>query len=205
MYDAKGFCAHHNTDLHGDTAPQDIYPAAAYWPLAGAWLMQHVYEHYLFTGDKAFLEEHWTQFKDAALFLEDFMSDYKGWKTTNPSVSPEASYKNGTVGGAITIGATCDNSIAWEVFTNIIEVSKALDNKDKNLVERVKKLRSQLPPLQISPSTGGIQEWIEDFVEDDPGHRHMSHLYGLFPGREITPENETLWEASEVSVKRRVE
>jgi alpha-L-fucosidase 2 len=133
------------------------------------------------------------------------MFNCKGWKKTNPFVSPEAAYKNGTLGGAITIGVTCDKSIVWEVFTNIIEMSKALDNKDKTLVERVKKLRSQLRPLQISSSARGIRERIEDFVEDDPGHRHISHFYGLFPGCEITPENETPWEASEVSVKRRVE
>lgn len=205
MYRARGWCAHHNTDLWGDTAPQDVYAAGAYWPMAGAWMLQHVYEHYLFTGDKSFLEKHYEKLNDAALFLEDFLSDYNGWKTTNPSVSPENSYKNGTVGGALTIGSTIDNSIAWEVFTNLIEVSKVLGKTNDAIVGRVNKLLPLLPPLRASKKTGAVMEWIEDFDETDAGHRHMSHLYGLFPGREITPDDPTIWKAAETAVKRRIE
>lgn len=205
MYGARGWCAHHNTDLWGDTAPQDVYAASAYWPLAGAWMLQHVYDHYLFSGDKEFLEKHYDQIKDAVLFFEDFLSDYKGWKTTNPSISPEATYKKDGSDFALTIGATIDNSIAWEIFTNFIEISKILGNKDEDLVKKATELRSQLPPLQVSPSTGAIMEWIEDYTESDAGHRHFSHLYGLFPGREITQSNETLWTAAKATVKRRLE
>ena len=96
MYNAKGWCVHHNTDLWGDTALQDIYPAAAYWPMAGPWMLQHVYDRYLYYGDKSVLEEHWAEFKDATLFLESFLTPFRGWLTTNPSVSPEAEYENGT-------------------------------------------------------------------------------------------------------------
>ncbi|CAH0046697.1 unnamed protein product [Clonostachys solani] len=205
MYGARGWCAHHNTDLWGDTAPQDVYAASAYWPLAGAWMLQHVYDHYLFTGDKEFLEKHYDQIKDAVLFFEDFLSDYKGWKTTNPSISPEATYKKDGSDYALTIGATIDNSIAWEIFTNFIEISKILGNKDEDLVKKATELRSQLPPLQVSPTTGAIMEWIEDYTESDAGHRHFSHLYGLFPGREITQSNKTLWTAAETTVKRRLD
>jgi alpha-L-fucosidase 2 len=161
--------------------------------------------HYLCTGDKAFLEDHWDEIKDATLFFESFLTRYRQWITTNPSASPENSYKNGSVSGAMTIGATIDNSIVWELFTNIIEISKILGGKDKALIKRVTELRSKLPPFQISKTTGGIQEWIDEFRETNAGHRHVSHLYGLYPGREITPENTTLFQAAQTSVTRRLE
>lgn len=204
MYGAGGWCLHHNTDLWGDSAPQDIYSPASYWPLGGAWLLQHVYEHYLFTGDKAFLKKYYYLLYEAAQFFHDTLDDYQGWKVTNPSVSPENSYRNGSVSGAMTIGSTIDNSILRELFTNLRDATSILNLPHTPLVAQAMDLHSKLPPLRVSPTTGALMEWIEDFVESDPGHRHMSPLYGLYPGREITPSDETIWNASRAFVDRRV-
>ncbi|KAM0549531.1 hypothetical protein ACHAPJ_009347 [Fusarium lateritium] len=181
MYGARGWVAHHNTDIWGDAAPQDIYAQGAYWPMGHAWLLQHVFDHYLYTGDKKFLEKSYYLFEDAIKFYEDFLTDYKGWKVTNPSVSPEAAYKNGSTSGAMTISPTMDNSILRELFDNFGQISKIL----------------------VSNKTGLLMEWIEDFQEDDPGHRHLSPLYGLYPGSEITPKDEEIWKGSKGLVDRR--
>ncbi|KAH8891237.1 hypothetical protein GQ53DRAFT_866038 [Thozetella sp. PMI_491] len=204
MYGASGWLAHHNTDIWGDTAPQDVYAAGAYWPLGGAWLLSHVYEHYRFGGDKEFLKKYYDMLSDSALFFTDFLSDYKGWKVTNPSVSPENSYKNGSISGAMTIGSTIDNSILWELFSNLIEATDVLSLPKSDLITTVETLKSKLPPLRISPTTGALMEWIEDFVESDPGHRHMSPLYGLFPSNEITPADPDIWKAAQALVDRRL-
>lgn len=204
MYGADGWLIHHNTDIWGDTAPQDIWAPGTYWPLGGAWLLSHVYEHYRFTGDEKFLQKYYYLFYEAAQFFDDFMTDYKGWKVTNPSTSPENSYKNGTVSGAMTIGSTMDNSLLWELFGNLLEATQILRLPRTALISKVETLRASLPPLRVSPTTGLLMEWIEDFTEVEPGHRHMSHLYGLFPGNEITTSNQSLWDAAKASLNRRV-
>ncbi|KAM6540371.1 hypothetical protein FALCPG4_002089 [Fusarium falciforme] len=203
MYNARGWVAHHNTDIWGDAAPQDIYAQGSYWPMGHAWLLQHVFDHYLYTGDKDFLQENYYLFKDAVQFYEDFLSDYKGWKVTNPSVSPEASYKNGSSSGAMTVSATIDNSILRELFGNFVLAAKILGKSEEKLVQTADSLSKKLPPLQVSPRMGTLMEWIEDFEEADPGHRHLSPLYGLYPGSEITSENPKIWEASRKLVERR--
>ncbi|ERS98763.1 hypothetical protein HMPREF1624_05551 [Sporothrix schenckii ATCC 58251] len=204
MYGAGGWCLHHNTDLWGDSAPQDIYSPASYWALGGAWLLQHVYEHYLFTGDKAFLKKYYYLLYEAAQFFHDTLDDYQGWKVTNPSVSPENSYRNGSVSGAMTVGSTIDNSILRELFANLRDATTILDLPHTPLVAQAMDLHAKLPPLRVSPTTSVLMEWIEDFVETDPGHRHLSPVYGLYPGREITPSDATIWNASRAFVDRRV-
>ncbi|KAM5349606.1 hypothetical protein ACJ41O_006111 [Fusarium nematophilum] len=203
MYNARGWVAHHNTDIWGDSAPQDIYPQGSYWAMGHAWLLQHVYDHYLYTGDKKFLNKYYYLFNDAVQFYADFLTDYKGYKVTNPSVSPEASYKNGSVSGALTVGPTMDNSILRELFSNFAEAARVLGKGQGGLVKTAGSLKKQLPPLKTSPTTGALMEWIEDFVESDPGHRHLSPLYGLFPGSEITPDDPKIWNASAALVDRR--
>ncbi|RSL65113.1 hypothetical protein CEP51_013031 [Fusarium floridanum] len=203
MYNARGWVAHHNTDIWGDAAPQDIYAQGSYWPMGHAWLLQHVFDHYLYTGDEDFLKENYYLFEDAVQFYEDFLTDYKGWKVTNPSVSPEASYKNGSNSGAMTISATIDNSILRELFGNFVQAAKILGKSQEKLVKTADSLSKKLPPLQVSERMGTLMEWIEDFEEADPGHRHLSPLYGLYPGSEITPENPKIWEASRKLVERR--
>ncbi len=204
MYRAPGWAAHHNTDIWGDTAPQDIYSPGAYWPMGGAWLLSHVYEHYRFTEDKEFLKKYYNMLSDSALFFTEFLSDYQGWKVTNPSVSPENSYKNGSISGAMTVGSTIDNSILRELFSNLAEATEILGLPKSELISALESLKAKLPPLRVSPTTGALMEWIGDFTESEPGHRHMSPLYGLYPSNEITPENPDIWKASAALVERRV-
>ncbi|KAH8591348.1 Six-hairpin glycosidase-like protein [Bisporella sp. PMI_857] len=204
MYNVRGFMAHHNTDLWGDTAPQDNYAASTFWPGGAAWLVTHIMEHYRFTGDKTLLEEKFDVLKDSALFFVDFLSDYKGWKVTNPTLSCENTYilPSGT-SAAITLGATLDNSLLWELFGIVLEAQDILSRDDAQFTAQITKLRAQLPPLRVN-SVGGIMEWIEDYKETDPGHRHFSHLFGLFPGSEITNSNATTFNAAKASLERRM-
>ncbi|KXJ90392.1 Six-hairpin glycosidase-like protein [Microdochium bolleyi] len=205
MYNARGWLAHHNTDIWGDTAPQDIWAPGAYWPLGGVWLLSHVWEHYLYTRDAAFLEKHYYLFHEAAEFFADFLTEYKGWKVTNPSTSPENSYKNGSITGAMTVGSTMDNSLLRELFDNLLAATEVL-GKDtgSEFLTTVKELRAKLPPLAISSRTGRLMEWIEDFNETEPGHRHLSHLYGLFPGSEIKQGDGKIWDAAGKALDWRV-
>lgn len=206
MYSAGGWCAHHNTDLWGDSAPQDIYVQGAYWPMGGAWLVTHIFEHYRFTGDIKYLESKYNIIHGAVQFYQDYLDEYGGWKVTNPSVSPENSYINGSSSssGSMTVGSTIDNSILWELVSILDDATTILKKPHDTFIQQTRLLRSQLPPLRVSPSTQGIMEWISDFKETDPGHRHMSHLWGLYPGREITIANDTLFQAAKTSVTRRL-
>lgn len=207
IYKAGGWCCHHNTDLWGDSAPQDIYSQGAYWPMGGAWLVTHIFEHYRFSGDRAFLESKYDTIHGAVEFYHTFLEEYKGWMVTNPSVSPENNYVNGSSlsSGAMTVSSTIDNSILWELFSILDQAAVILKKPVDPFITKTRLLRSQLPPLRVSPTTGGIMEWIADFKESDPGHRHMSHLWGLFPGNEITAANQTLFTAAKNSVVRRLQ
>jgi alpha-L-fucosidase 2 len=207
IYKAGGWCCHHNTDLWGDSVPQDVYAQGAYWPMGGAWLVTHIFEHYRFSGDRAFLESKYDTIHGAVEFYHTFLKEYKGWMVTNPSVSPENNYVNGSSSssGAMTVGSTIDNSILWELFSILDEAAVILKKPVNPFITKTRLLRSQLPPLRVSPTTGGIMEWIADFKESDPGHRHMSHLWGLFPGNEITAANQTLFTAAKNSLVRRLQ
>lgn len=207
MYSARGWAAHHNTDIWADTAPQDIWAPGTYWPLGGVWLLSHVYEHYLYTRDAAFLEKHYYLFYDSALFFSDFLTEYNDgkWLVTSPSTSPENSYRNGSVTGAMTVGSTMDNSLLRELFDNLLAATAVLGKPEDELIQNVKVMREKVPPFQVSSRTGRLMEWIEDFNETEPGHRHMSHLYGLFPGSEIRREDEKVWDAAVKALDWRVE
>ena len=186
MYGARGWVVHHLTDLYGFTAPAD--GVWGIWPMGAAWLAQHPYEHYLFSGDAEFLRTRaYPLMKGAALFLLDFLvEDPQGRLVTNPSHSPENSFRkaDGTT-SMFTYGATMDLMIIHDLFTNCIEASQAL-GIDEEFRGQLSGALARLAPLQISPKTGRLQEWIEDYDEPEPGHRHMSHMYGLHPGRQIT-------------------
>ncbi|RYP79360.1 hypothetical protein DL770_006704 [Monosporascus sp. CRB-9-2] len=188
MYGAGGSVGYHNTDMWGDTAPQDNYAASTIWPSGLAWLATHIYEHHLFTGDVTMLAEKYPILVDAATFFLDFMTDYKGWKTA-----------------AITIGPTMDNSLIWTLFGIVLEAQEILGIETSELTDRLKRTRGQLPPLRVSPSHGGIMEWIEDYNETEVGHRHFSHLYSLYPGADITASNYTIFTAARKSLNRRLE
>lgn len=198
MYGCRGFVAHHNTDIHGDCAPQDVWYPGSYWTMGGAWLSTHLWKHYRYTGDKAFLNRAFPILAEAALFFVDFLIERNGYLVTSPSVSPENSYRLPSgERGACCIGATMDNQILRHLFTDCLEAWKALGetvpedceipdvDSIPKLMEQIKVCRDRLAPTKISDS-GRIMEWQEDYEETAPGHRHISHLYGLYPGGEIT-------------------
>ena len=198
MYGCRGFVAHHNTDIHGDTAPQDIWYPGSYWTLGAAWLCTHLWKHYCYTQDIAFLQKAFPMMAEAALFFVDFLTEKDGYFVTNPSVSPENSYilPNGEHGSCC-IGATMDNQILRELFDGCLKAWELLgkgtpegckipDVDDvPELMGQIRERREHLMPDRISAS-GRIMEWMEDYEEVEPGHRHISHLYGLYPAGQIT-------------------
>jgi alpha-L-fucosidase 2 len=194
-YGARGWVVHHLSDIWGFTTPAD--GVWGIWPMGAAWSASHLFEHYRFNGDRAFLARRaYPLMKEAARFMLDFLveapaeSPAAGRLVTNPSHSPENSFRkaDGTT-SMFTYGATMDLQIIHDLFTNCLEAIRLLDPKGSFDAEFRRELESalqNLAPLQISPRTGRLQEWIEDYAEPEPGHRHMSHLYGLHPGRQIT-------------------
>ena len=191
MYGAKGWVVHHLTDAWGFTAPAD--GPQGIWPVGAAWLAQHPWEHYTFTGDKEFLRNKaFPLMKGAAEFIMDFLVEapagtaYAGKLVTNPSYSPENSFVlPGGGHSEFTYGATMDLQIIHNLLTNCIDACKAL-NADNAFRKACENTLSRLPETQISKETGRIMEWAEDYKEVDPRHRHTSHLFGLHPGNQIT-------------------
>ncbi len=182
LYHARGWSAHHNTDIWRITGPVD---AAFYglWPMGGAWLSQHLWQHYLFSGDIAFLKKYYPVLKGAALFYDDVLQEVpnKNWLVVSPSMSPENEHHRGV---SITMGATMDNQLVRDVFDNFIAASEKL-NVDAPLRDTVKMKRDRLPPMMIGQH-GQLQEWLEDWDRVDDQHRHVSHLYGLYPSNQIS-------------------
>ncbi len=190
-YGAHGWMAHHNADIWGQTGPVGNYgggdPVWANWAMGGAWLSLDFWEHYAFDGDKKFLREHgWPVMKGAAEFCLDWLvEDGKGHLVTAPSGSPELAFltPNGQR-ASISMATTMDMSIIWELFTDCMDASRAL-GVDRDFAEKLASARAKLYPLKIG-ARGQIQEWFEDFQEQEPHHRHTSHLFGLYPGHRIT-------------------
>ncbi len=185
-YGCRGWVVHHLSDVWGFTTPAD--GVWGIWPMGGAWLSLHLWEHYRFTGDKKFLAERgYPLMKGAARFLLDFLvEDPQGRLVTCPSHSPENSFRkaDGTT-SMFTYGATMDLEIIHALFTDCIAASELLKT-DGDFRQELETALRRLAPLQISPRTGRLQEWIEDYDEPEPGHRHLSHLYALYPGDQIT-------------------
>ena len=191
MYGCGGWVAHHNTDLWRIAGPVDGTTWGMF-PTGGAWLTTHLWQHYLYTGDKAFLEKYYPVMKGAADFLLDYMQPYPadgalknaaGWFVTVPTVSPE----HGPLGKktTVTAGSTMDNQIVFDVFSQVIAAAKILGKSDSELSTINQKL-SQLPPMQIG-RYGQLQEWMIDGDDPKDEHRHISHLYGLYPSNQISP------------------
>lgn len=205
MYGCRGFVAHHNTDIWGDCAPQDIYIPATYWVMGAAWLCTHIWTHYLYTGDKVFLQNMYEIFKDAVLFFHDYLIEMDGELVTCPSVSPENTYiqENG-VRGCICVGSSMDNQILTEFFENFLKASEVLGIAD-DIVEKTHGMLEKLPKIKIGKH-GQIMEWMKDYEEADPGHRHISHLFALHPAHQITPDKTPdLAKAAAKTLERRLE
>lgn len=205
MYNARGWTVHHLTDPFGRTAVMDGVWGC--FPMGGPWMTFTLFEHYNFTRDKEYLEEKaYPIMKSSAQFVLDFLiKDSKGQWVTVPSNSPENKYYDPLTAQAhdLTYGSTMDIQIITELFNNCILSTEVL-GYDKEFADTLKQVMKDLPPVRISPSLGGIQEWIEDYKEVEPGHRHMSHLLGLHPGTQITPSTPELFAAAEKTIERRL-
>lgn len=203
MYGMRGMVCHHNTDYYGDCAPQDVYMASTPWVTGGAWMGMHVWEHYLYTGDKSVLERMYPILKDMALFYEDFLLEIDGKLLTCPSVSPENRYflPDGS-DTPLCVSPAMDNQILREFFGACIEIQKIL-GIDLEYGEVLKNMIDKLPQDQIG-SMGQLMEWNQDFPEQNPGMGHVSHLYAVYPGCSINwrdaPE---LMDAAKISLERR--
>ena len=191
MYGCRGFVAHHNTDIWGDTAPQDLWIPGSFWVMGGAWLCTHIWMHYEYTGDEKFLREMFPVMREAAQFFLDFCIEFEiGGKTylcTCPSVSPENTFilPNGEQ-GANSVGVTMDNQILRDLFRQCHQAAEVLGVSDE-LDRQIVKACERLIPTRIG-SDGRILEWCEEYEEKEPGHRHISHLYGLHPSDQITKD-----------------
>lgn len=206
MYGCRGTVAHHNTDIWGDTAPQDTWIPGTYWVMGMAWLCTHVWTHYCYTKNLEFLKEMYPVVKESVLFFHDFLVEKDGTAYICPSVSPENTYilPNGTRGCAC-INSTMDVEILRDLFTQYIAMSELVNEEDTEFVAFTKKLLQELPPISVGRH-GQIMEWMEDYEEAEPGHRHISHLYGLFPSGQITmDETNDLAKAASVTLTRRLE
>lgn len=204
MYGCRGFVAHHNTDIWGDCAPQDIYIPATWWVMGAAWLCTHIWNHYSFTEDREFLQRMYPVYKDAVLFFHDFLTEDKGELVTCPSVSPENTYilPDG-VKGRVCAGASMDSQILRELFTGFLASSSVLGIADAFTVS-TKEMLKELPVPEIG-KYGQIMEWREDYEEEEPGHRHISQLYALHPSHQITPDKTPeLAEAARKTLERRL-
>ena len=191
MYDCPGWVAHHNTDLWRIAGPVDGTTWGMF-PTGGAWLTTHIWQHYLFTGDKQFLADNYDVMKGAADFLLAYMQTYPkdgevknaaGWLVTVPTVSPE----HGPVGKktTVTAGSTMDNQIVFDVLSQVIAAAKIL-GKDESSIFNLQSSIKKLPPMQIG-RYGQLQEWLIDGDDPKDEHRHISHLYGLYPSNQISP------------------
>ncbi|MFF2546160.1 glycoside hydrolase N-terminal domain-containing protein [Kitasatospora sp. NPDC058063] len=187
-YGTRGWTVHHNVDLWRSACPVSGSPSWANWPMAGAWLCAHLWEHHLFTGDRGFLAERaYPLMRGAARFLLDFLTeDRDGHLVTCPSTSPEHHFRlpDGTL-ASVSAAATMDHWLTAELFANTTRAARIL-GVDADLAEELDAARGRLRPPRTG-ADGRLLEWWEDLPEEDPGHRHLSHLYGLYPGSAVDP------------------
>ncbi|PAW65199.1 MAG: alpha-L-fucosidase [Opitutia bacterium Tous-C1TDCM] len=189
MYDHRGWVVHHNTTIWRDAFPVDGHARAAFWNFAAGWFVSHLWEHWLFTGDRRFLaDEAYPLLKGAAEFYADWLADAGNGELVTPvSTSPENAFIDSTgARAAASQGATMDLAIIRELFTRTVEAAELL-GRDAALQAELRAKLAKLAPYRIG-ARGQLQEWREDFKEAEPKHRHLSHLYPLHPGNQIDPE-----------------
>jgi alpha-L-fucosidase 2 len=204
MYDAKGWTLHHLTDPFGRTGVMD-----GPWgltPMCGPWMTFPVWRHFAFSLDTAYLRDHaYPLLKGSAMFILDFLVESpEGYLVTNPSHSPENTYFLPSTEKRVTLtyGATMDIQIARAVLENTIQASEILET-DKEFRAMCKKSLDRLPPVRTGQD-GTIMEWIEDYSEPEPGHRHISHLLGLYPLHQITPDDPVTFTAASRTIEKRL-
>ena len=213
-YHCRGFVAHHNIDFWGNTNPVGLLPGQtegddgcvnwAYWPMGGAWLTQELFRAYEYSQDERYLKEVAAPIiREAALFLNDWLVEYQGEYVTCPSTSPENQFRlpDGQT-TSVTYASSMDMAIVREVFGNYMKICEILGTQD-SLLDEIREKLPRLAPFRTG-SFGQLLEWHEEYEEPEPGHRHISHLYGLFPS-ELFAGNEKLTEACRISLKHRLE
>lgn len=200
MYGARGWVAHHNTDLWGDCAPQDTYCPATYWPMGAAWLTLHIAEHYRFTLDETFLAAHYDLMEGAAdFFLDAAIQRPDGMMTVSPSSSPENVYITPSgESGTLTDAAAMDGQILWALMTALEECGAALGRD----TARFTAFRQKLDPIQVED--GLIREWLRDCRDACPGHRHISHLFALYPSHQIHADTPEWFAAARATLEKRL-
>jgi alpha-L-fucosidase 2 len=207
LYGAGGWVAHHNTDIWRITGPVDgVFWGM--WPMGGAWLAHHLWEHYLYTGDREYLREIYPALKGAAEFYVDFLVEEPpgdqpghGRLVVVPSNSPENAPQS-RPDVSIAAGTTMDNQLVFELFSNTIRAAETLGT-DRRFAKTLKAKRAMLPPMRIG-RLGQLQEWLEDLDSPDDDHRHVSHLYGLYPASLISPyRTPRLFDAARTSLEYR--
>jgi alpha-L-fucosidase 2 len=202
MYGAQGWVLHHNTDIWRINGPIDG-ASWGIWPMGGAWLSQHLFDKYDFNGDKEYLKSVYPVVKEASVFFLDFLieePEHK-WLVVSPGISPENA-PSVHPQYAITAGATMDNQLVFDLLSKTIETAKIL-NTDKEFVVKLQNTLKRLPPMQIG-KWGQLQEWMQDWDNPKDNHRHISHLYGLYPSNQISPyRTPELFEAARKTLSSR--
>jgi alpha-L-fucosidase 2 len=205
LYGCRGFVAHHNTDIWGDTAPTGLLDASPYWVMGGAWLALHLFEHYRFTLDTEFLRKRaFPVMEEALLFFRDYLqADENGVLHTGPSVSPENTYitKDGQA-AALCMSPAMDIQILRELY-QCYDAARVILNENGVLQQELCAMADRLPKTGLTKD-GRIREWLEDYDEVEPGHRHISHLFALHPGTQITEKTPALFEAAKKTLAYRL-
>lgn len=206
LYGCKGFCAHHNTNIWANTDPEGIFEASPFWPMGGAWLSLHLYEHFDYTRDMDFLKERalpvmW----EAILFFRDYL--YRGEDgryLTGPSVSPENTYRS-AVGqkGALCMAPAMDIQILRQLIGDYLRGVELAGVAEGERVRTARDILTHLPSEKLTED-GRLMEWQEEYEETEPGHRHISHLFALHPGKEITEDTPEYFAAARKTLESRL-
>lgn len=209
VFNSRGWVINHTTDPFGRTGVHDSVHCG-FFPMAGPWLCLNLWEHYEYTRDEDYLKEIYPILKDSCRFVQDYLiEDGKGRLVTSPSNSPENEFyytdaHGNTQESMLTHGATIDFQIINALFTRTINACERL-KVDKDLVAELRDVMSKLPPVKISERYGTIQEWIKDYEETEPGHRHISQLFGLYPDHSINEADPVIYESAKRTIARRID
>ncbi|NLG03992.1 MAG: glycoside hydrolase family 95 protein, partial [Clostridia bacterium] len=206
MYGLNGFVAHHNTDIFGDCAPQDTVISSTIWAMGAAWLSTHIWMHFEYTNDMDFLKKNLPLIEEACIFIKEYLfENQKGQLVSGPSISPENTYllESGQQ-GTLCIGPSMDTQIIRDMIHAYVK-SVNLLRIESSLTSELIEIEKRLPKLSIG-THGQLMEWAEDYEEVEPGHRHISHLYALYPSNQITiAKTKELAVAAEITLKRRLQ